>query len=85
VARDDATGCYMLSITEDKQEGKSLKTASSWRTVPVHPELTRLGFLDLVEAAIVPDAVALSCHTAFRAIQCQLKHRPSELSRAVVP
>jgi integrase len=53
VAKDDATGCYMLSITEDKQEGKSLKTASSWRTVPVHPELTRLGFLDLVEAAKV--------------------------------
>lgn len=53
VAKDDATGCYMLSITEDKHEGKSLKTASSWRTVPVHPELTRLGFLDLVEAAKV--------------------------------
>ncbi len=67
VARDDATGCYMLSITEDKQEGKSLKTASSWRTVPVHPELTRLGFLDVVEAAKVrgdPDWLLPTVSTA---------------------
>lgn len=38
-----------LSIN-DEGEGKSVKTASSRRTVPIHPELIRLGFKDYVTA-----------------------------------
>lgn len=36
-----------LSIN-DETEGKSVKTASSRRTVPIHPELIRLGFKEYV-------------------------------------
>lgn len=32
----------------DKQAGQSLKTAGSARTIPIHPELVRLGLLDYV-------------------------------------
>lgn len=51
-----------LYVLDVKQEGdinyldingegddKSLKTVSSWRGIPVHPELKRLGFLEHVE------------------------------------
>lgn len=39
-----------LSIN-DEAEGKSVKTASSRRTVPIHPELIRLGFKEYVASA----------------------------------
>jgi integrase len=45
----DTTGIAVITITENEERGTSLKTASSRRVVPVHPELAKLGFLDLVE------------------------------------
>ena len=50
VAKDEATGIYSIAIVEDAARGVRLKTASSRRIVPIHPELHRLGFLQLVEA-----------------------------------
>ena len=49
ITRDDATGLPIIAITEDEARGTRLKTRSSRRVVPVHPELVRLGFLDVVE------------------------------------
>jgi integrase len=40
-----------LNIVEDDEVGRSLKTETSVRAVPIHPELARIGFLDLVEYA----------------------------------
>jgi integrase len=42
-------GVLCLDIN-DQSEGKSVKTASSRRTVPIHPELVRLGFQRYVAA-----------------------------------
>lgn len=41
-------GCYYLNVSDDPQSGKRLKSASSRRRVPVHPELARLGFIEYV-------------------------------------
>ena len=49
VQRDSTNDAVMLTITEDREAGKSLKTRNSQRVVPVHPELRKLGFLDYVE------------------------------------
>lgn len=49
VQTDEETAIAFLSITDDASQGKRLKTASSRRVIPVHPELIRLGFLQLVE------------------------------------
>jgi integrase len=48
VQRDDLTGIAYFVITEDRERGARVKTKSSRRVVPVHPELVRLGFLDIV-------------------------------------
>lgn len=49
VQEDEPTGILYLRIAEDRERGARLKTRSSRRVVPVHPELVRLGFLDYVE------------------------------------
>ena len=49
VRKDSTSGTVMLTITEDREAGKGLKTRNSQRAVPVHPELRNLGFLDYVE------------------------------------
>jgi len=46
--KDERTGIHYVVIKEDRERGARLKTKSSRRIVPVHPELVRLGFLDLV-------------------------------------
>jgi integrase len=51
VIKDEATRSWTLAIHADEDAGKKLKTKASARTIPVHPELVRLGFLTLVEAA----------------------------------
>jgi len=49
VATDPGTSVTTITITEYEARGTRLKTRSSRRVVPVHPELARLGFLDVVE------------------------------------
>lgn len=49
VREDEGTGIVYFRITEDVELGARLKTTkSSRRIVPVHPELVRLGFLNIV-------------------------------------
>jgi integrase len=50
VALDEATGVYTIAIAEDEARGVRVKTTWSRRIVPLHPELQRLGFLQLVQA-----------------------------------
>jgi integrase len=45
---DERTGIHYFVIKEDRERGARLKTKSSRRIVPIHPELVRLKFLDLV-------------------------------------
>ena len=49
IATDAATGVTAIEFSEDESRGKRLKTLSSRRLVPVHPELKRIGFLQFVE------------------------------------
>jgi integrase len=49
VTTDKATGIAMITIKEDLEEGRRLKTVGSRRSVPVHPELLRIGFTDFVD------------------------------------
>ncbi|WP_354202483.1 site-specific integrase [Bradyrhizobium sp. JR4.1] len=46
---DAQTGVALLYFVTEKARGKRTKTDASERTVPVHPEAIRLGFLDYVE------------------------------------
>jgi hypothetical protein len=39
----------VIVLAENRRRNRSLKTPSSARTIPLHPELTRLGFMDFVE------------------------------------
>lgn len=49
VTTDQATDIFTIAITEDVEKGRRLKTLSSRRVIPVHPELVRLGFGAFVE------------------------------------
>ena len=49
LAKDRASRAVMLTIIEDRESGKTLKTKNSQRIVPVHPRLRELGFLEFVE------------------------------------
>ena len=46
--RQTENGTWYFSLSDD--EGKTLKTGSSRRRVPLHSELIKIGFLDFVEA-----------------------------------
>lgn len=47
--RKTSKGTWYLDCNESDDEGKSLKTQTSKRRVPLHPELIRIGFLSFVE------------------------------------
>ena len=49
IVQDEETRIVSIKIVDKEAQGKRLKTKSSRRTVPVHPELKRLGFLQYVE------------------------------------
>lgn len=54
-----------LSIT-DAGEGQQVKTSASVRSIPIHPELVRLGFLEYVEAMQEAHEVSLWPHLKLR-------------------
>jgi integrase len=58
VITDAATDIVAINIRKDREQGRGLKTAGSARLVPIHPELTRIGFLKFV------DWIRLSGHDA---------------------
>jgi len=48
VAHDPTIGAQCIYITADAKAGKRLKTKQSARAVPIHPQLTEVGFLKFV-------------------------------------
>ena len=51
VTIDEASQIPTITIREDADQGRRLKTAGSARVVPVHPELVRIGFLRFADEA----------------------------------
>jgi integrase len=51
LSADDTTGIVTLSIIEDLETGKRLKTRGSRRVIPIHHSLAHLGFVDFVKRA----------------------------------
>jgi integrase len=45
---DETTSLHYLTVVEDLDNGRSVKTEGSLRAVPIHPELIRVGFLEFV-------------------------------------
>ncbi|MCA1498968.1 site-specific integrase [Bradyrhizobium sp. NBAIM14] len=45
---DAASGVRFMTIIEDEEAGRGVKTEQSVRAVPVHPELVRIGLVDFV-------------------------------------
>jgi integrase len=58
VTIDEPSQILMITIREDAEQGRRLKTAGSARVVPLHPELVRIGFLRFVDAARTKDGKA---------------------------
>jgi integrase len=50
VTTDASTGIATITIKEDIEQGRTLKTLASRRVVPVHPELVRVGFLHFADS-----------------------------------
>ena len=49
VKLDAASGVRFITVIEDADTGRSVKTESSVRAVPIHSELVRIGFLEFVD------------------------------------
>jgi integrase len=49
VSPEETSGHPVIVLAENKRRNRSLKTPSSARTIPLHPELIRLRFMDFVE------------------------------------
>jgi integrase len=58
VKLDTASGVRFITVIEDADAGRSVKTDGSVRAVPVHPELMRIGFLDFVDHVRLSDGRA---------------------------
>jgi len=51
VKTDAASGVRFMTVIEDEEEGRSVKTEGSVRAIPIHSELIRIGFVEFVEHA----------------------------------
>jgi len=49
VSTDEASRTVMITIKEVREEGRRLKNVGSRRVVPVHTNLLRIGFMEMVE------------------------------------
>ena len=45
---DPSSGVPFITVIEDEDAGRSVKTENSVRAFPIHPELVRIGFLEFV-------------------------------------
>jgi integrase len=50
IQTDEAAGVPVMVLREDVRRGRTLKTKSTARTLPLHPELIRIGFLCFVDS-----------------------------------
>jgi integrase len=55
---DPASGTRFLTIIEDDEAGRSVKTETSVRAVPIHPELVRIGFMRFVDHVRTNDGLS---------------------------
>jgi integrase len=49
VKLDVSSGGRFMTVIEDEEAGRTVKTETSVRAVPIHPELIRIGFFEFVE------------------------------------
>ena len=49
IKHDTASDVHFMTVIEDDVAGRSVKTETSLRAVPIHPELKRIGFLKFVD------------------------------------
>ncbi len=49
VKLDPSSGVHFMTVVEDDETGRSVKTENSLRAIPIHPELCRIGFLKFVD------------------------------------
>jgi integrase len=49
IKHDPASDVHFMTVIEDDEAGRSVKTQGSLRAVPIHTELKRIGFLELVD------------------------------------
>ena len=45
IKHDAASDVHFMTVIEDDEAGRSVKTETSLRAVPIHPELKRIGIL----------------------------------------
>jgi integrase len=48
IREDTDTGIFLMYIVADRKVGRSVKTPTSERVIPIHSELQKLGFLEYV-------------------------------------
>jgi integrase len=49
IKHDPASDVHFMTVIEDEDVGRSVKTETSLRAVPIHPELRRIGFLQFAD------------------------------------
>ncbi len=49
IKHDTASDVHFMTVIEDDEAGRSVKTETSLRAVPIHPELKRIGFLKFID------------------------------------
>jgi integrase len=49
IRRDPTSDVRFMTVIEDDETSRSVKTETSIRAVPIHPELLRIGFLEFVD------------------------------------
>jgi integrase len=49
VKADPSSGVRFMTVIEDEDAGRSVKTENSVRAFPIHPELVRIGFMEFVD------------------------------------
>ena len=49
IKHDAASDVHFMTVIEDDEAGRSVKTETSLRAVPIHPELKRIGILEFVD------------------------------------
>lgn len=49
VKQDETSGIWYFDVTDEKEEGKDVKTDAAVRVIPIHSRLLELGFLEFVE------------------------------------
>jgi integrase len=49
VQADPTSGVRFMTVIEDEDAGRGVKTEASLRMFPIHPELVRIGFLEFVD------------------------------------